>query len=189
MGHALLTQLLLPKLLQTARSSAQADVRVILTSSIGAMSFAPKSGLPLDQMKTSGEGLATLARYGNSKLANVLFAKKLAQLYPSITSTSYHPGTVKTDIWGKADVFWLLKMVLTPFVSLTGVSIHEGAKTGLWCATAGKGKGGVESGQFYLPIGVEKESKNTKDTKMRDELWQWTTDELAKHGGPGWQEA
>lgn len=176
-------------MLQTARSNPEADVRVILTSSIGAMRFVPKSGLVLDQMKTAGEDLAPMTRYGHSKLANILFAKKLAQLYPSITSTSYHPGMVQTEIWGKSDISRLLMMFLSPIVWLAGVSIHEGAKTGLWCATASKGKGCVENGKFYLPIGVEKDDKNSEDTKLKDELWQWTTDELSKHGGPGWPEA
>ena len=103
MGHALLTQLLLPKMLQTTNSSADADVRIILTSSVGAMRFNSKNGLALDQMQTNGESVGSLNCYGRSKLANVLFAKKLAQLYPSITTTSYHPGTVKTEIWGKSD--------------------------------------------------------------------------------------
>jgi NAD(P)-dependent dehydrogenase (short-subunit alcohol dehydrogenase family) len=103
MGHALLTQLLLPKMLQTARSSNEADVRIVLTSSVGAMRFPPKTGLVLDQMKTNGEKLGALTCYGHSKLANVLFAKKLAQLYPSITSTSVHPGTVSSEIWSKSD--------------------------------------------------------------------------------------
>lgn len=66
------------------------------------------------------------------------------------------------------------------------MTAQEGAKTGLWCATAAKGSGGVESGKFYFPIGLDKEDKNTSDSKLRDDLWQWTTDELAKHGGPGW---
>ena len=188
MGHALLTQLLLPKMLQTARSSPEADVRIIATSSVGALRFAPKSGLALDQMKTTGEKFASITRYGHSKLANVLFAKKLAQLYPSITSTSYHPGTVKSEIWGKSDGYRLLMTLMSPILSLTRVSTHEGAKTGLWAATASRGKSGVESGKFYFPIGVEKDDKNMKDTKLRDEFWQWTTDKLSKHGGPGWPE-
>jgi NAD(P)-dependent dehydrogenase (short-subunit alcohol dehydrogenase family) len=54
-------------------------------------------------MKTNGEKLGALTCYGHSKLANVLFAKKLAQLYPSITSTSVHPGTVSSEIWSKSD--------------------------------------------------------------------------------------
>ena len=185
MGHALLTQLLLPKLLHTARSSSEADVRIIFTSSIAAMKFVPKSGLALDQMKTK----APTTRYGHSKLANILFVKKLAQVYPNITSTSYHPGIVKTEIWGKSDVSWMRKMLFSLIVSLVGVSSDEGAKTGLWCATAGAEKSGVKSGNFYLPIGVEKDDNNTKSTRLRDELWQWTTDELSKHGGPEWPEA
>lgn len=103
MGHALLTQLLLPKMLQTAHSSKDADVRIVLTSSVGAMRFSPKNGLALEEMQTDGSKLGPMTCYGHSKLANVLFAKKLAQLYPSIMSISYHPGTVHSEIWGKSD--------------------------------------------------------------------------------------
>lgn len=67
------------------------------------------------------------------------------------------------------------------------MSTDEGAKTGLWSATAAKGKGGVENGKFYFPVGVAaKEDKNVKNDALRDELWDWTNEELAKHAGPGW---
>ena len=79
-------------------------------------------------------------------------------------------------------------MLISPIVWSTSVSTDEGAKTGLWCATAAKGNSGVESGKFYLPIGVGKEDENTQSPKLRDSLWQWTEDELAKQGGPGWPE-
>ena len=191
MGHSLLTQLLMPKMLQTVRSGESSDVRIVVLSSIGGHHFQPKGGLALEKMKSESEAaeLGPMARYGHSKLANILFAKKLAQLYPSITSTSLHPGTVKSEIWGKANGAWLLSKLVAPVVWLTGVTTEEGAKTGLWCATAATGKGGVESGKFYIPIGIEKEDdKIARDPKMRDELWQWTNEELARHGAPGWPE-
>lgn len=76
--------------------------------------------------------------------------------------------------------------MITPIVWLTSVTTDEGAKTGLWSATAAKSQ--IGNGKFYFPIGVEKEDKHTKDAGLRDELWQWTSDELTKHGGPGWPE-
>lgn len=41
----------------------------------------------------------TWARYGQSKLANVLFTRELASRYPSITSVAVHPGVIKTDLY------------------------------------------------------------------------------------------
>ena len=187
MGHALLTQLLKPKLLSTQHQTASSDVRIIVTSSIGGHRIAPKQGLVLDQMKTKGESLAPMVRYGHSKLANMLFARKLSQLYPSITTTSYHPGTVKTDIWSKADGAKLLIFLASPLVWLTGVDSDTGAQTALWLATAEKGS--IENGRYYAPKpwGKPKEgSRWATDQKQTDELWEWTSKELAEHGGPGW---
>lgn len=190
MGHALLTQLIMPKMLQTVQAGNNADVRIVVTSSMGGLYFQPKTGLALDLMKTEAASLSAIARYGHSKLANILFAKKLAQSYPSITSTSQHPGTVKSEIWGKADGYGFLGKLLAIPVALTGITTDEGAKPGLWCGTAALGKGGVENGKFYIPIGIEKEdNKNASDPKLRDELWQWTNNELGRHGAPGWPEA
>ena len=193
MGHALLTQLLMPKMLSTTRNvngGAKPDVRIVVTSSIGGHVFQPKTGLALDQMKTPAESLSSITRYGHSKLANILFAKKLAQLYPNITSTSHHPGTVKSEIWGKADGYGFWGKLMTPIVALTGITTEQGAKPGLWTATAALGKGGVENGVFYGSTGAKKEdNKNAGDAGLRDELWRWTNQELAKHGAPGWPEA
>ena len=192
MGHALFTQLLMPKMLQTVHQNPKtADVRIVVVSSRGGHGFVPKTGLALDQMKTTAESWNGMVRYGHSKLANILFAKKLAQLYPQITSTSLHPGTVKSDIWGKADGMKLMSYLLAPVVWAVGVTNDEGAKTQLWCATAatGTGEGKVENGIFYMPIGKKKEDNaNASNPKLRDELWQWTNDELAEHGAPGWPE-
>ncbi|KAK3074221.1 hypothetical protein LTR53_003508 [Teratosphaeriaceae sp. CCFEE 6253] len=189
-GHALLTQLLLPKMLQTRRDHPEADLRIHATSSVGGVTFLPKTGLDLGQMDKPDPFSHGLVRYGHSKLANILFARKLAQLYPDISATSSHPGTVRSEIWGKAyeDSKWLSRL-LAPVVWLTGVPTDEGAKTQLWCATAavGKGAGFVENGKFYLPIGkLSDDNVHVKDQALADELWDWTNKELLKHGGQGW---
>lgn len=183
MGHALLTQLLLPKMLETRRQHPDADLRITVTSSIGAHRFVPQTGLALDQMNKPDVFAHGMVRYGHSKLANLLFARKLAQLYPSITTTSTHPGTVQSEIWGRADGAKWLFMLLAPVVWLTGVTTDEGAKTQLWAATAP----GVQSGAFYEPIGTMTDrTKNARSQELTDELWEYTERELAKQGGPGW---
>lgn len=122
-----------------------------------------------------------------------MFARKLSQLYPAITSTSVHPGTVKSEIWGKANgAGWLVNNVLAPIaVWLDGVTIGEGAKTQLWAATAEVGgEGKVGNGHFYMPIGKDqKPGKFDGDQGMIDELWRWTNEELTANGAPGWPEA
>lgn len=131
-GHALFCQLLMPTVLRTAQKPGS-DTRIIVTSSIACYRFIEPTGLNLDLMKSTATELKPYVRYGNSKLANVLFARKLSQLYPQVTTTSHHPGTVLTDIWSKVDskLKYLIK-VLWPVLWLTGTDADAGALTGLW---------------------------------------------------------
>ena len=110
-----------------------------------------------------------------------------------ITTMSLHPGAVNTSIMGKANGVqsWLL-FLFNPLIWAFGLTEEEGAKNQLWCATAATGTadGEVENGAFYVPIGKKKEdNKHANDPALVEELWRWTNDELAKHGGPGWPEA
>ncbi|KAK2071266.1 hypothetical protein P8C59_005703 [Phyllachora maydis] len=82
-GHALLTKLLLPTLLSTAARPA-ADVRVVVLSSAAHM-MAPRGGVKLDAVTSPDcHGMYTWRRYGQSKLANILFARQLALEYPQL---------------------------------------------------------------------------------------------------------
>lgn len=87
MGHALLSKLLLPTLQRTAKEPGS-DVRIINLSSWG-NNFAPKGGLIFDAMKTDMQSYTTFSRYGQSKLANILFNRELAKRYPSIKCGTY----------------------------------------------------------------------------------------------------
>jgi retinol dehydrogenase 12 len=56
-GHALLTQLLLPKMLHTKGKDPYADVRIHVTASMAANQVPlPKSGLALDYMREATPG-------------------------------------------------------------------------------------------------------------------------------------
>ena len=184
-GHAMFTQSLLPLMLQTAATSPPKSVRIINVAS-QAHSRSAGNGLALADAKTDMATYHTATRYGHSKLANILFTQKVAQLYPSITSVSLHPGFVKTEIntgkaGGSAWFSWLIRNI----VEYVGLSVEDGTKTQLWCGVAAE----VENGKYYEPIGVVKAgSKWVQDATKRDELWQWTDEELKTNGGPGWPE-
>ncbi|KAF2726357.1 NAD(P)-binding protein [Polychaeton citri CBS 116435] len=183
-AHQYFTLLLMPKLLQTKKTNP--DVRIVNVSSVAARSLAPGKGMLLDQAKTNMENISQMARYGHSKLANVLFAKKLSQLYPDILTTSIHPGTVKSDIWDKATELKTIVWLMQPIIWFTGVDIHEGAKNQLWAAFGD----GVKNGTYYEPVGKEHAgTKNMKDQKQADELWDWTNKELTAFGAPSWPSA
>ncbi|KAH8646792.1 hypothetical protein BX600DRAFT_518817 [Xylariales sp. PMI_506] len=186
-GHALLTQMLMPKLLETTALPG-ADVRVVTTSSMTHRVLAPKEGILFDDLHTDMAKVGGPALYAQSMLAKILFTREMAKRYPQITFSSLHPGTVKSPIYsGSKDMNWfVLNCIMRPAVALTGVSNEEGAKTQLWCSF---GKG-VVSGSYYEPIGkVGKESDLAHDAGLAARLWKWTEEELLKHGASGWPQA
>ncbi|KAH9875147.1 hypothetical protein J1614_004637 [Plenodomus biglobosus] len=183
MGHALLTKLLLPVLLDTAKLP-DADVRVVNLSSMGHLLVVSK-GIDFDQPALENE--STLRRYGSSKLANILFARELAAQYPQITSVSLHPGVILTDLFNPVRSNILLKIGLWLY-GLLGMVLpghYKDAKGGslntVWCATTSKEN--LENGAFYMPVGVKKGgSKWAQDQGLQKKLWEYTEAELGKHG-------
>lgn len=198
LGHALLTKLLLPLLLKTARSAkgndlAQPadgsppitpDVRVVILSSEGHR-MTPLSGISFESLKSNQSSMLTWQRYGQSKLANILFGKQLAARYPDeLTVVSLHPGAVDTQLFhpfrDSGWVGWAATGVLKFFLS----TVEDGAKNQVWAATVpreqlvqkadGKGKCG-----YYLPVGKRiGESGWAKDEDLGRRLWEWTEKEL-----------
>lgn len=177
MGHALLTKMLLPLLTRTASSSPKSDVRVVSVSSV-AHKFGPSGGIQFDTLKSNASGMSTNDRYGQSKLANILFIRELAAHHPEITAASIHPGTVKTDLQKSNDGSWMISVFQKVVVPLIGVSVEEGAKCQLWAATAK----GVQSGEYYVPVGVSGGGNQlSKDKALAKTLWDWTEKELESY--------
>lgn len=87
--------MLLPTLLKTAESAPEETVRIVNVSSDGHEKLAPKEGIIFSDPNMKHD-FSVWARYGHSKLANVLHSKELATRYAKILSLSLHPGTVKT---------------------------------------------------------------------------------------------
>ena len=147
LGHALLTKLLLPTLLSTAEKGT--DVRIVNLSSEG-HNLAPTGGILFDKSKLDAQG--TWARYGQSKLANILHARELARRYPSITAVSVHPGLITTDLYKPNKESNLLvrygMAVMGPFIMQ---DVKQGALNQLWTAVAKKGE--VVNGAYYKPVG------------------------------------
>jgi retinol dehydrogenase-12 len=180
MGHALLTKLLLPTLLNTA--SEGNDVRVVSLSSMGHLAA---RSLPVEKMKSMRKDTMTWTLYAQSKLANILFAKELARRYPSITAVAVHPGVIYTQLYDSAySGIMGLGGLTKKFSTMVYSSVPEGAKNSLWASTAKKGdkKGEVKSGEYYTPVGVPgKGSSISNDTKLAEQLWVWTEKELAEY--------
>ncbi len=152
----LLTRSLLSLLISTATSNPKSPIsaRVINVSSTGAFEFAPKSGLDLSNPNLDYEkgSLAPMKRYGHSKLASVIHARALHDRYvegKGIKAYSVHPGVVFTKLQdGNPTLFGsVLKFAVRVGIVPGTVSVKEGAKMTLFCATSER----AVSGKFYGP--------------------------------------
>ncbi|KAJ1324341.1 retinol dehydrogenase 12 [Microdochium nivale] len=165
-----------------ARPGATADrVRdnesfyLYIVSSAG-HSLAPPGGIAFDTLKTTGATIGTGARYGQSKLANALYAKALARHYPQLTAVSLHPGVVKTNLAATFKASGVLATALVSAISaVVGMDVAAGTLNQLWASTAKD----VVSGTYYDPIGVTGRGKPPIDDEaLAERLWEWTEKEL-----------
>jgi NAD(P)-dependent dehydrogenase (short-subunit alcohol dehydrogenase family) len=142
----------------------------------------PKDGILFDGLKSSQSDLGTLGnwiRYGQSKLANILYTMELARRYPQITSVSVHPGVVETGLVGNLGLLNKTLVYVTNFGRLK--KPEEGCFNQVWAATTEKGK--VESGTYYEPIGVKgKRLGKSENGELAGKLWDWTEAELRQFG-------
>ena len=176
-GHAFLVKLLLP-LLENTATLPDSDVRVVTLSSRAHHTYTPKDGILFDVLKTNGETQGTYERYGQSKLAIILWTKQLAMLHPQLTFASVNPGTVRTNIMrGATGAPWFIRM-LSKLAEKMVPPVEEGVKNQLWATVAKQ----VRSGEYYEPVGVTGlASADAMDRHLAKELWDWTTGELEEH--------
>jgi NAD(P)-dependent dehydrogenase (short-subunit alcohol dehydrogenase family) len=177
-GPALLTKLLLPTMLATAKQGH--DVRIVTLSSHSHEKL--PEGLCLDADKQDMSFTGDYSRYARSKLANVLFTRALATHYPEILSVSLHPGTIVTSLFmGWANRSALLPLLVKLLGKILFDTVEDGAKNTLWCATVDKAK--IKNGAYYMPIGIEDAgSQLSRDEPTIQQLWEWTDKELKEKG-------
>ncbi|KAL2832216.1 hypothetical protein BJY01DRAFT_239887 [Aspergillus pseudoustus] len=178
-GHFLLTKLLLPTLLRTAEEeeAGSSDVRVVSLSSIG-HNLAPSFETILDQKKL--KRCNTHARYGASKVANILFAAELARRYPSIMAVSVHPGLIATDLYAPLGKRNPVAALGSRVLGAVGTPVEAGARNQLWAAVGAK-RAELVNGAYYVPVGNCKvHNRYVRSEEMGKELWEWTEKELRK---------
>ena len=183
LGHALLVKLLMPTLQETAKKPA-ADVRIINMTSV-AYNLAPKSGIDFSTLNSPQEKLGGLipghkwSRYGQSKLAQLLYSQQLAKHYPGITTVAIHPGIIMTGLFENVSLSTKLPALISSIGKRTPV--EEGHFTQCWAATCEKTK--LSNGEYYEPIGVagKRTTKLSKDMQLAEQLWDWTQTELERY--------
>lgn len=165
LGHVALTARLLPRLLETAAP------RVVAVSSLAAHAG--------DDSVLAGNPEATYApqtAYGNSKLANLLFARELqrraAAAGSPLTATAAHPGVAATNLVASRDGLGAIPPVRWTAPLWTRVlfqSARAGARPVLYAATAaepGSYSGSTWLGGWRGPVGPAGLSRWARDDSL-----------------------
>jgi WW domain-containing oxidoreductase len=162
LGHFLFVNRLLP------RVEAAAQGRVVLVGS-EAHRMAPRAGIEFDDL--GGERSAGRRAYGQSKLANGLFALELARRLEAAgsraTSNVVHPGVVRTRIarylpgWQRA--------IFEAVAPLLFKSVAQGAATICYVATAPQLAG--VSGRYFADCRQASPSARMLDEALAAKLW------------------
>lgn len=181
LSHALLIKLLMPTLLRTA-DLPSSNVRIVILTSLGFRGH-PKGGIVFKDLKTTQDfgAFGSWYRYGQSKLASILYASELARRYgEKLTAVSVHPGVINTGLVGG------LSFGNKAFVHVASmgkmIKPHEGAYNTLWAAT--REKGAIQNGGFYEPVGQyspKRLDSAAKDPALAKELWDFTEQELSTY--------
>ncbi|KAI4826028.1 hypothetical protein KUCAC02_021685 [Chaenocephalus aceratus] len=110
--------------------------------------------------------------YSQSKLANVLFTKELANNLKGtgVTSYSLHPGVIRTELgrhmWPEMPLW--KKVLFTPFMFLIK-SPTEGAQTTIYCAVEESLQN--ESGLYYSDCAPKTAAPQGLDDEAAKKLW------------------
>lgn len=164
-GHFYLTQLLRDSLVASAPS------RVVAVSSVAEEGAYPSEGIRFETWKPVNREQAIAMRYedgvayGQSKLANALFAKELAERWngQGVTAYSCHPGVIVSELTryiaanmeqeAKAQPWWSRSLLraLGKYFELSQMKTADGALTQLHLAVANTTD--LSNGGFYHPIG------------------------------------
>lgn len=159
-GHFMLVTGLLDQL--------TADGRVVMLSS-GAHAMAPEEGIQFDNL--SGEkGYQAWRNYGQSKLANLLFAKELARRFAGTrkTANAVHPGVIKTNLGRHMNPVASLAFGMVGPLVLK--SVPQGAATEVYAAV--HPAVATTSGAYFSDCNVARPRPDAEDAALAAKLWQ-----------------
>jgi NAD(P)-dependent dehydrogenase (short-subunit alcohol dehydrogenase family) len=190
-GHFYLTQLL------DAEIRAAEAPRVISVSS-AAERAAPPSGIQFDQWKTEGmfEAYEDGAAYGQSKLANLMFARELVKRMTAsgashVQAYSVHPGIIESELSRyMSDEMEKQKAASSKLAQLGNALIQKvfeqmmftvrgGALNQLYCATQQIDP--AYNGGYFVPVGTKAVPGHpmAMDDTLAAKLWEKTEEAIA----------
>lgn len=116
-------------------------------------------GIDFDRVREKRGLFERLSAYGESKLANILFARHLARIEPDLNTYSLHPGMADTSIF---------PAIAKPFFRGRKPP-EEAARTVIYCATSNEVAD--QSGLYYSRMAEREPSRVAQDDTLAEELW------------------
>jgi NAD(P)-dependent dehydrogenase (short-subunit alcohol dehydrogenase family) len=164
-GHFILVTGLLEQLTEKGR--------VVMLSS-GVHTMAPDEGIQFDNL--NGErGYKPWKAYGQSKLANLLFARQLARRLQGSnqTANAVHPGVIRTNLGRHMGGF--VNGMFAFVGPLFTKSVAQGAATQCYVAT--HPSLATISGRYFADCNEAPSSRQGRDERLAERLWT-TTEEI-----------
>jgi NAD(P)-dependent dehydrogenase (short-subunit alcohol dehydrogenase family) len=167
-GHFILVTGLLDQLTDAGR--------VVMLSS-AAHTQAPKEGIQFDNLDGS-KGYGAWANYGQSKLANLLFAMELSRRFEGTkkTANAVHPGVIQTNLGRHMNP--VARVVFGGVGPLFLKTVPQGAATEVFVATSPKVEG--VTGKYFADCNVAKARKDAYDADLAKKLWEKSEEIVAK---------
>jgi WW domain-containing oxidoreductase len=162
-GHFILVTGLLEQLTETGR---------VVTVSSAAHTQAPRGGIEFDNLDGS-KGYGPWRQYGQSKFANILFAKELARRFAGTgrTANAVHPGVIPTNL---ARHSALARVFYGAFSPLFLKSVPQGAATQVYVATSPALA--TVSGKYFADCNVIAPRGDAEDAATAKKLWEVSTE-------------
>jgi WW domain-containing oxidoreductase len=158
-GHFMLVTGLLEQLSESGRV-------VVLSSDVHRR--APKSGIDFANLNGS-QGYNGWTAYGQSKFANLLFAKELARRFigSKRTANAIHPGVIKTNLARNMNP--MMSALLSAFGPLVLKNVAQGAATQVYAATSPELAD--VSGQYLSNCNLAVPRADANDQELASKLW------------------
>ena len=141
--------------------------RVVVVSS-GAHRWAPPGGVQFDNL-SGNSGYHPWVAYGQSKMANLLFAKELAHRLPlsGQIANAVHPGAIRTKLYRTTST--LMKAVVPLAEPLFFKNVAEGAATQCYVAVH---PAVSENGEYFVNCKPARPRKAARDPELARRLWE-----------------
>ncbi|MCL2450492.1 MAG: SDR family oxidoreductase [Polyangiaceae bacterium] len=142
--------------------------RVVMVSS-AAHFRAPRGGIEFDNLDGS-KNYESWRAYGQSKFANILFAKELARLFRGTqrTANAVHPGVIHTNLGRHLSPFF--RAILGAASPLLLKSVAQGAATQVYVAT--HPAVAAVSGKYFADCNVTSPRADAEDEVTATKLWE-----------------